>query len=532
MADAESFWDFRETFKRRVRRFYRLAEGEAGAVHEGQAAPAPLNERLLHLIWKEQSFENSGLRTVDGRAVRIEEIGRPNGGGGPDFQNARMMIGGEWLRGDVEMHLNASGWRAHGHERDIDYNGVILHVVLFNDDGRKEDRLHNGRALPRLELEPYLVPDLEAFRRTLGAEDFAYARPTRVGRCYEVMTSATPQELSRFLDFAGDERFDAKVGRLEDQLGRADAEQVFYQAVMSSLGSGGGKPLYYLLAKRAPLTELMREARALRSGAAGEASIAELIEAILLHVGGLMPAMSEMSEAPGSSKAHAERLRRHWAALEPFWGDRPISPTRTWYRDIRPVNFPARRLSAVSRLVARSLARGTTPLAELVEAVREAGATLDIGASPRRAAAAAKRLAAFFEIEPDGGFWERHFSFQARPAARPMRLIGEATARSLAFNAGLPAAALQARVSGDKQLQSVVRRLFETHPKLPGNHVVDFTRERLFGQGGEPAGLLRSERRQQGLFQIFNSCCNGTLEHCDCCHYLEGLKQGWPLATE
>lgn len=531
MAVAESFWDFRESFKGRVRRFYGMECGEPGAVREQEAVLAPLNERLLHLIWKEQSFDTSGLKTVDGRSIRIEDIGRPNGAGGPDFQNARLMIDGESLHGDVEMHLHASGWRAHGHERDLDYNGVILHVVLFNDDARAEDRLHNGKPLPRLELEPYLIPDLDAFRRTLGAEDFAHGRPSSVGRCYEVMTSATPEELGRFLDYAGDERFRTKIRRLEDQLERADPEQVFYQTLMSSLGTQSGKPLYYLLAKRAPLAELHREARTFWGGGAGGDEVAGFLEAILLHVGGLVPTAGEMAEAPAPSRAHAELLRARWRPLEPYWADRAIAPTRTWFRDIRPVNFAPRRLAGVARLLARSFAGTRMPLEDLIDRVREADAILEADPSPKRAIAASKHLASYFDLEPAGGFWETNYSFQARPSAQAMRLIGESTARSLAFNAALPMAALHARRTGDEALAAMVRRLFETHPKLPGNHVVDFTRERLFGKDGAPAGLFRSERRQQGLFQVFNSCCNGTYEHCDCCHYLEGLRRGWPLAA-
>jgi hypothetical protein len=243
----ETFWDFREAFKQRVRRFYRLGLNEARGAYEAGTTLAPLNENLIQLVWANQMFHAEGLRLVDGRPVRILDSGRWNGSGGPDFHNARILLDDETLRGDVELHLNASGWRAHGHERDLDYNGVVLHVFLTNDDGLDHDRLHNGRALPRLELERYLFPDLDTIRRSVTADDFQYARPSTVGRCYEVMTGASSAELSRFLDRAGDERLNAKVGRLEDQLERSDIDQVFFQTVMSSLGNDAGKPLYYLL---------------------------------------------------------------------------------------------------------------------------------------------------------------------------------------------------------------------------------------------------------------------------------------------
>lgn len=527
---AESFWDFREEFKRRVRRFYRLPEPGKAQVRESEPLLSPLNERLLHIIWERQHFDLNGLKLADGRSVRIEDSGRLNGASGPDFQNARLMIDGETLNGDVELHLEGSGWKAHRHEKDIDYNGVILHVILINDDGRIDDRLHNGRRIPRLELEPYLVPDLEALRRTLGPEDFAVRRPGAVGRCYEVMTSATPEELSEFLDLAGEERFNAKLRRLEDQAERAELDQVFYQTLLSALGSGSNKPLYYLLAKRAPLADLKREYEALHENAASPVRAARFLESLLLHVGGLVPPSSGSGESPPDVIKHVENLKADWAALEPYWADRVIPPSRGWHRDIRPVNFPPRRLAAVAQLLVRSFEAGATPLEEAIDYVREAVRILDTERGTRRSVKAARKLGEYFELEDSGGFWNRHYSFQARRAARPSRLIGESTGRSLAFNAMLPAAALAARMRGDEKLAVDVRRLFEVYPRLPGNHIVNFTRERLFGRAGEPRGLLRTERRQQGLFQIFHSCCNGATHHCDCCHYLEGLKHGWPLA--
>jgi hypothetical protein len=60
--------------------------------------------------------------------------GRWNLQAGPDFQQAVITIAnGERCRGDIEIHRHASGWTAHQHHRDVRYNGVILHVCLWND---------------------------------------------------------------------------------------------------------------------------------------------------------------------------------------------------------------------------------------------------------------------------------------------------------------------------------------------------------------------------------------------------------------
>jgi len=306
-------------------------------------------------------------------------------------------------------------------------------------------------------------------------------------------------------------------------------EQVFYQALLSALGSSNGKPLYYLLAKRAPLAELRREYDAAAEASTDTGAAGRLLESLLLHVAGLVPSDPELANAPDEARDRAGLLKELWAPLEPYWADRVIPPSRGWYRDIRPVNFPPRRLAAVAQLLARGFARGTTPLGEAIDHVRDAARLYDVEKGARRSSRAARRLAEYFEAPVSRDFWAFHYSFQARPSRRPLRLIGESTGRSLAFNAILPAVELAARRSGERELAEAVRRLFVAYPRLQGNHIVNFTRERLFGRGEEPRGLLRTERRQQGLFQIFHSCCNGETEHCDCCHYLEGLKRGWPL---
>jgi hypothetical protein len=162
--------------------------------------------------------------------------------------------------------------------------------------------------------------------------------------------------------------------------------------------------------------------------------------------------------------------------------------------------------------------------------VRRLGGSLEAATPGRVATKLIRDAAGWFDVDPAGEFWERHYSFEAKPAERSMRLIGEATARSLFFNAAVPMAMLTARLEGDGELESAVRRVFELHPPLAANHVVNFMAERLFGKEGAPAGIFRTERRQQGLFQVFYACCRGETRHCDCCYYLEGSERGWPLA--
>lgn len=511
----ETFWDYREHF-RRLFRGEEPAFAEAGEDYLGSAATPP-SEKLVQAIWANQLLRTEGLRLADGRPVRVLDPGRWNGSAGPDFRDARLLIGAEETTGDVEVHVRASEWRAHRHEADIDYNRVALHLVLEIDDSAACDRLHNGSTIPRLEIEPYLFPDLETIRRSMSPDDYLYEGPRGLGKCYETMAGAPDEIVIGFLDRAGDERLNGKVRRLAEQAAACggDLEQVFHQAFLTALGGGAGKTLYYLLAKRAPRCEMDDYARELPPAERGAA-----FESLLLHVAGLVPPDVEMEEAPDDAKRHADRLRAIWTRFEPYWSDRRIAPTRRWYKGIRPQNFPTRRLAAVAGVLWRSLSSGVEPLADLEGRVRRRLDELRAVRPGKRIPRAVKDIVEWFESSGPDRFWETHYSFAAKPAPRAMALIGESTARSLALNAAAPALALLARERADPELGEAARRLYAAFPPLQPNYITEFMTRRLFGEGGRAKGLLTTERRMQGLFQIFHSCCNGEDKHCDACHYL------------
>jgi len=92
-----------------------------------------MQEDFLHNIWQYQKLTTTTLKTVQGNGLQIISVGEHNTNSGPDFYNSRIVIGfQEWV-GTVEIHLNASDWYVHGHQNDIAYDNVILHVVWEND---------------------------------------------------------------------------------------------------------------------------------------------------------------------------------------------------------------------------------------------------------------------------------------------------------------------------------------------------------------------------------------------------------------
>jgi len=92
-----------------------------------------MREQLLHYIWQHKLFNTSELATTSGSELQIIDFGKYNTDGGPDFWNAKIKIDDVILAGNIELHVHASDWNLHSHQKDRKYDNVILHVVYFND---------------------------------------------------------------------------------------------------------------------------------------------------------------------------------------------------------------------------------------------------------------------------------------------------------------------------------------------------------------------------------------------------------------
>ena len=89
---------------------------------------------------------------------------------GPDFIAAKIKIGNTTWVGNVEIHINSSGWVLHSHSDDANFNNVILHVV-WNHDAAIKDK--DGNDLPTLELKSRVLKLLlEKYKLLMEASYF------------------------------------------------------------------------------------------------------------------------------------------------------------------------------------------------------------------------------------------------------------------------------------------------------------------------------------------------------------------------
>src|SRR5277367_3962517 len=99
-----------------------------------ETGPTTPSELEVQALWFEQ-LHQPVLTTDDGRTVEVVQPGFWNHGGGPDFTRAVVRFwkdgkaADELTIGQIEVHLRAVDWNAHGHHADPAYDEIILHVV-------------------------------------------------------------------------------------------------------------------------------------------------------------------------------------------------------------------------------------------------------------------------------------------------------------------------------------------------------------------------------------------------------------------
>jgi hypothetical protein len=305
-----------------------------------KAISAPIvGERDLWRLWESRRLPVE-MSTRDGRRLRILFPGLANTGAGPDYSGAHIALAGESpRRGDVELHIRATSWEGHGHHRNANYNGVILHVVLEDDGGTAMTEA--GLSIPVLALAPFLA-GLGGPREASSSEgpcQSAEARRIDHAQCDAV------------LEAAGLARFTARTAFWESELHAGTVEDVVLRALLRAAGMGGNREACSALAVALDgtvLEWLLRGSLVERHAVAAAA---------LLGMGGLL------------DQARAgQDIREAWARQRALWPGRPLD-LRRWQRfRHRPSNLPETRLQIIATILARGGLRGMLGrLADLVD---------------------------------------------------------------------------------------------------------------------------------------------------------------------
>lgn len=463
-------------------------------------------EVFLQACWAAQHWGDRRLLTRDGQSLEVIAPGWLNRGKGPDFTEARLVVGGDEVWGDVEVHVDEADWWLHRHDRDSAYGRVVLHVVL-RDGPRPARHPVTGLPLPVFAVAPFLPADV----RELAADpEQMLRRYERLpGRCGLRGAQVGREAVERVVAHAAEVRAGAKAARFQPALEAGeDAGQVLYAALFHYLGYRPHAPLFDALAQRYPLAALLP----LLERPPAEARAAVL--ARWFGSAGLLEPEPERVHA--DAREEYADLRERWRAL----GERPLRTTVTRSRS-RPWNAPERRMAAMYHHLAAmgqgDLLKRWLALLQQLDRLRDDG-------DFRRTAT---RLVEAAFPTPGDEPWHRRVGYALPPRRQGARLVGPDRLVALLANAVLPFFLAWARRQGDAELEKVLYRLYIVLPPEAPSGPTRFMERRLTTL----APLRRTLRTQQGLLQIHSDFClsfNAGCEQCD----LPGLIEPLPGPPE
>ncbi|MFW5915206.1 MAG: DUF2851 family protein [Planctomycetota bacterium] len=483
-----------------------IAEGPAG--YDG--ASQNIREELVRCLWFGSHFTPEELKTDDGDRVEVLSPGWWNVEGGPDFKRAEILLEGTGrVVGDVEVHTYPAGWYEHGHHRQSEYNGVCLHVVMWESNSDRPITLEDGTSVPQLTLSRYLEEEVDELIEVVDMEGSQEAGtpPEKVsGRyCGRALENGTISAswLAALLNCAGDQRLLSRGQQIEREMEEASPDEILYVRVAEALGFKNNRMPFRQLAQILPVKTL----RGLIPVDGTPEQKRRKLEAACYGVAGFLT--DDCGDLDQESRVYLDRLREIYRGIPQKLKAQQMTENHWQFGGTRPVNNPARRIAALAGLYAEYLPGGL--VGELNRRVRTAEAP-----GRRRLDTTIRDALTEVFTDIDHPYWDRRYSFGGKVLERRQSLVGRSRSRAMLVDVLLPTLYAGAMRDDDGMLADRVEKVWTRLPRRRPNRIVQRMRDVIFGDSGLAGEVVNSARRQQGLHQIHNDFC-ATSEGCESC---------------
>ena len=283
-----------------------------------------MKEDFLYYIWQHQLFKKSDLHTDSGLRLEVVKPGYRNLHNGPDFTEAHLKIDGIDWYGAVEMHVRASDWFRHGHQTDLNYETVVLHVVFEND---KTIHLSDGTDIPALSVKGLFKP--KVYDRYMNLME----NPGKVP-CAQQIGRVPVIKRMIMADRVLVERLKRKAEAIfqELELTQYDWQEVTFRKISEALGFKTNAEAMLDLARRVGLKSLLKVQQQ------------DHKEALLLGIGGFLPETAPDGYVKQLTKEYQYQTKKfkikHQMELS-LWRFAPL----------RPYNYPTQRIVQLTALV-------------------------------------------------------------------------------------------------------------------------------------------------------------------------------------
>ena len=330
-----------------------------------------MNESLLQFIWQFQYFKTTNLQTIEGEAITLIQPGNINVNQGPDFLNAKVVIGDNTWAGNIELHILTSDWNKHKHSGDKNYSNVILHVVWKNDLAKEAT---DQTTIPVLELQHCVSKILlERYDELMNKKTFV--------PCDNHLPVLDSMKWLAWKERLAVERLQRKSNEILESLTKANNhwEEVFWWKLAGNFGIKVNAEIFENMATSIPVNILAKHKNQIHQ-----------LESLLLGQAGLLNHDFE-EEYPAMLKKEYLFYQKKYKLIQI-----PLAP---FFLRMRPANFPTIRLAQLAMLIQHSV-HLFSKIKEL-QTVKEVRELLDVTAND---------------------YWHYHYMFDQPTAFHPKKL--------------------------------------------------------------------------------------------------------------
>ena len=426
-------------------------------------------EKQLQSAWNSMK-SGTQIMTTDSRIMTVLHPGTWNFEQGPDFKNAKIIIAGKELSGDIEVHCSPSDWYAHKHHTDINYNRVILHVT--GPAGKNETGKDNPPGIPSVIISPDTISEFPLTE----SEKFPN------GRCVDFFSSCDDNSLHDFFVKAGKARFEEKSRMIVAEMISSGAEKNCLKLIFEACGYKRNRESFIELFKRYSEYD--------------EADSACRAESILWGESGFLPDPAS-SELDPEMKTFVKKIWSTW------WETRVEAREEIkWIKaGVRPLNSPERRIAAISVMLGLF---SNSPLAFLSG---KAGTGIS-----------EKEFARFLsdEIGCSHKTWDNYINFFSR-TSKPSAVLGRARMIDLSVNVLLPSLHAYAAINRNFRMQDFSFGTWMHMPLPQMNRIVKIATHKWFMPPQRLKKIIRDSASFQGAMYVYRKHCDKCHGDCDCC---------------
>lgn len=375
-----------------------------------------IKEDFLYHLWKFSKLQLQKLETPNGETIQIINLGTRNVHAGPDFFNAQIRIGNQLWAGNVEMHVNASDWFVHHHEKDKKYDNVILHVVWNHDI---EIHRKDNSVIPTLLLKKYTtLTQINNYTSLLNS-------PKKWINCEADFPVLSEFQLNNWIERLYIERLARKASEIEELAKQTnyDWETILFQLLAKGFGLKLNSEAFFKASKTIDFSIIRKLSNNQTS-----------LEAFLFGSFGLL------SQDVTQEKYYDLLLREYNYLTHKFDYVVKASIPLQFFRT-RPANFPTIRISQLATLYHQETALFSKLIT--VASMVEMYTLLQVAASE---------------------FWETHYTF-GKSSPKRKKVVSKKFIDVLLINTILPLKYMYEKYLGKSPIESTLELLKVVEPE-------------------------------------------------------------------